>query len=366
MRINTNIAALNAHRNLGVSGAALEKSIQRLSSGFRINRSADDAAGMAIANKLRAESRSLLQASRNASQAGAMLQIADGAVNTIAGILDRMKELASQANSDNIGAERSKLDAEFQELIAEAARIASTTKYQGSALVDGTFGSSVDTDPGTSTVLAVAGVSSIAISGAATGTYTITTGSVGTLTMTKDGVAQTIANAGGAQTLNFSVHGVSITTVAGYVADSGVGDVVVVGGTGKFMVSSSGDYAGDDLISLGSLNLSAGAAGLNIQGLDVLSAGTAQTALTRIDTAINTVNDVVGSLGAAQSRIEFAKANVATIIENVMAAESTIRDADMALEMSSFSRNQILQQAGIAMLAQANQAPQSILALLRG
>lgn len=365
MRINTNVSALNANRNLEISTAGFERSIQRLSSGFRINRSGDDAAGLAIANKLRAESRSLLQASRNASQAGAMLQIADGAVSTIGGILDRMKELASQANSDNIGGERDKLNAEFQELISEVGRIASTTKFQGSALVDGTFGSSVNTDPAQSTVLAVAGVNSISISGAKTGTFVITSAAAGTLTATANGVAQTISNVAGAQVLDFSAHGFKITTGAGFVADSAVGNVVVTGGTGKFMVSSSGDFAGQDLISLGTVNLSTGASGLNIQGLDITSAANAQTALTRIDTAIDRTNSVVGTLGAAQSRLEFAKANVSTLVENVQAAESTIRDADIALETVSFTKFQILQQASTAMLAQANQAPQSVLSLLR-
>lgn len=365
MRINTNVAALNANRHLDVSTSGLEKSIQRLSSGFRINRSGDDAAGLAIANKLRAESRSLLQASRNASQASAMLQIADGAVSTIGGILDRMKELASQSNSDNIGGERDKLDAEFQELIAEVGRIASTTKFQGAALVDGTFGSQVDTNPLTSTALGVTGVSNISISGAQTGTFALTS-SLGNVTLTKGGVAQTITNAAGAQTLDFSAHGVKITTVAGFVQNSlDTKSVVVTGGTGKFMVSSSGDFAGNDLISLGAVDLSTGATGLNLAGLDVTSAANAQTALTRIDTAIDSANTVVGTLGAAQSRLEFARANVSTLVENVQAAESTIRDADIALETVAFTKFQILQQAGTAMLAQANQAPQTVLSLLR-
>jgi len=127
--IVTNIAANSAFRNVQVSSAGLDKQIAKLSSGFRINRSGDDAAGLAIANKLRAEVRSLQQASRNAAQGISMLQIADGAVNTISGILDRMKELASAANSASIGTESAKLDAEFQALKAEIGRIAATTQY---------------------------------------------------------------------------------------------------------------------------------------------------------------------------------------------------------------------------------------------
>ncbi|MBK9548862.1 MAG: hypothetical protein IPO52_07160 [Gemmatimonadetes bacterium] len=141
--IQNNIAANTAFRNVSTSSAGLDKQIAKLSSGFRINRSGDDAAGLAIANKLRAESRSLQQASRNASQANSMLQIADGAVNTIAGILDRMKELATASNSSSIGTQRTKLDAEFQSLALEINRIAATTQYQGSALVNGTLGNAV-------------------------------------------------------------------------------------------------------------------------------------------------------------------------------------------------------------------------------
>ncbi|NOT07893.1 MAG: flagellin [Gemmatimonadales bacterium] len=362
--IQTNVAANSAYRNLTATSRALEKQITKLSSGFRINRSADDAAGLAIANKLRAESRSLLQAGRNASQAISMLQVADGAIGTVGAILDRMKELASQSNSDNIGSQRGKLQSEFNELRAEIQRIAVTTKYQGSGLVDGTFGSTLDLATGT--VDNVVGVADVIISGTQAGTYTITSPAAGSLTMNNGaGVTQTISNAGGAQTLNFSVFGVSIRTVAGYVADSGVGTVVVTGGTGKFMVSSSGSYAANDLVSVSSVKLTTDATGLNLDTLDLNTAASAQTALTRLDTAIDTVNTAIGTIGAAQSRMEFASANVAIVTQNVMAAESTIRDADMALETTAFTKNQILQQAGTAMLAQANQSAQTVLTLLR-
>jgi|KBSSwiStaDraftv2_1062776.scaffolds.fasta_scaffold38155_4 flagellin len=362
--IQTNLAANSAYKNVSSTGSALDKQITKLSSGFRINRSADDAAGLAIANKLRAESRSLVQASRNAAQAISMLQVADGAVGTIGAILDRMKELASQSNSDNIGTERSKLQSEFNELRAEIQRIAVTTKYQGAGLVDGTFGTQLDLATGT--VDNVVGVAEVRISGTQAGTYTITSGAAGFLTIDNGaGVAQTIANVGGAQSLDFSVFGVSVRTVAGYVADSGVGTVVVAGGSGKFMVSSSGSYASNDLVTVGAVKLTTDATGLNLNGLDLSSAANAQTALSRIDVAIDTANVAIGTIGAAQSRMEFASANVATVTQNVMAAESTIRDADMALESTQFTKFQILQQAGTAMLAQANQSAQTVLTLLR-
>lgn len=359
--IQNNLAANTAFRNVSTSSAGLDKQIAKLSSGFRINRSGDDAAGLAIANKLRAESRSLQQASRNASQANSMLQIADGAVNTIAGILDRMKELATASNSSSIGTQRTKLDAEFQTLKAEIDRIAATTQYQGSALVNGTLGNAV-------TGGTYAG--QVTLNGAATGTYTFaSTGGVATLDNMAAGagrIQQSITMPAGAGTYNFDRLGVTVTNAAGYVVDAANAQTIIVTGTAvNFQVSSSGSYAANDLVSLAQVNLTTAAAGLNLTGLDVLSAANAQTTLARLDTAIDNSNTAIGTIGAAQSRIEFASANVATVTQNVIAAESTIRDADMAMETTSFTKFQILQQAGIAMLAQANASSQNVLSLLR-
>jgi flagellin len=274
-RINTNTAAYGAYRNLTHTSKMMEKSIEKLSSGFRINRAADDAAGAAIANDLRATGRSLQAAQRNASQANSVLQIADGAVQTIATILDRMKELATSAASDSSGTTgRANLDAEYQQLVLEIDRIAATTKYQGTALLDGTY-------------------------------------------------------------------------------------------TGTFLVSSSGDYAGNDSITVDGTTLDMTSATLTGGTGDLTSLGNAQTELGAIDTAITAVGAAIGVIGAGQSRIEYATNNVSSTFENVQSAESVIRDTDMAYEMTQFTKYQILQQAGTAMLAQANQAPQSILKLLQ-
>jgi flagellin len=348
-----------------MSGTNLNKEITRLSSGFRINSAGDDAAGLAIANKLRGEGASLQQAGRNASQANSMLQIADGATNTVSTILDRLKELATEANSASIGTQAPKLDAEFQQLVAEIGRISATTKYQGSALVDGTFGATVANAGGGSTVLSVAGVTGATASGAPAGTYTLTSGSAGHLTMTSGGISQTLTDVAGAQTLNFSALGITLQTGTGYVADSGVGNVVVSGNTASFMVSSSGSYNDKDLITLNAVNLTTGASGLNLTGLDLTTAANAQTALSRIDTAVDLTNTAIGTIGAAESRINFASTNVATISQNVTAAESTIRDADMAAETTQFTKYNILQQAGMAMISQANQSASEVLTLLR-
>src|SRR5690606_7195156 len=219
-RIQTNVAANSAYRNLAVTSAALERQITKLSSGYRINRSGDDAAGMAIANKLRAESRSLQQASRNAAQGISMLQIADGAVNTVSGILDRMKELASAANSASIGTQMDKLNAEFQQLISEIGRIASTTRYQGSALVNGTLGNTVS--GGT-----YAG--QVSLTGAASGTYTFASASdVATLSFGAGATLQTqaISMPAGAGTYNFDAFGITVTNAAGYGADGVAGQTI--------------------------------------------------------------------------------------------------------------------------------------------
>jgi flagellin len=368
-RIQTNVAANSAYRNLSMTSTALEKSITRLSSGFRLNRSADDAAGMAIANKLRAESRSLQQASRNAAQANSMLQIADGAVSTVSGILDRMKELATASNSASIGTQRTKLDAEFQALKAEIGRIASTTQYQGGNLVDGSLGLSVQA--ASTAVVGSNHITSIQLSGAAADTYTFThAAGVATLSTGAGAgdVSQVLAiPAGVAGSYNFDKLGITIGVNASVTATDLNALTVVVGGTASadFMVSSSGNYGGLDRVSLTSINLSTGATGLNIAALDVLSSGNAVAALSALDSAIDASNTAIGTLGAAQSRIEFASANVATITQNVIAAESTIRDADMALESTLFTKYQILQQAGTAMLAQANASAQNVLSLLR-
>ncbi len=378
-RINTNVAANNAYKNLSSTSGMLERSIQKLSSGFRINRSADDAAGLAIANKLRADVRSLMQSQRNASAANSMLQVADGAINTVATILDRMKELASQANSANVGAQADKLQAEFTSLLSEIDRIAATTTYNGTALTNGGFGSGLDKTASTAYTTAGANIADIQLNGTAVGTYTFASAAAtATLTRTADSVSQVVTgiSATARSSVNFSTFGINIEGSAGWVGAAGANTttiIVTAGTSGSFMVSSSGNYGSSDLVSVSGIDVrSSQATGLDLASggfnlaTALLSAANAQGALSRIDTAIDKLATSIGTVGAAQSRIEFASTNVANLIQNTAAAESVIRDADMAFEMTVFTKYQILQQAGTAMLAQANQAPQSILTLLRG
>jgi len=373
MRINTNVSALNAYRNLGETNNAVSSSMQKLSSGFRINRAADDAAGLGIANKLRADTRALSQASKNAEQANSVLQIAEGATGTIQKMLERMKELGAQANSDSVDADgRSRIDAEFQQLKSEITRTVNTTKFQGKTLLDGGFGNSVDSASGA--LAAGTGLFEAKISGTAAGTYTFAQGADGELTIDNGaGVTQTVSVAAGKQSVSFDKFGITLQLDANFDETAAAGTldgttltVDAGAGGGSFMIGASGSYSGHDLLALEAFDLTTGATGLNIASNDLTTAANAQTALTAIDAAIEKVNETLGQFGASQNRIEYAQSNLKTSIQNFSAAESVIRDLDMAEEMTKFSKNNILAQAGTAMLAQANQSAQGVLQLLRG
>jgi flagellin len=375
MRINTNVSAIQAYTNLGRVNNALQNSMAKLSSGLRITKAADDAAGLGIANSLRASNRALAQAAKNGEQASALLNVAEGGSSAIEGILERMKELAAQSASANSG-DRTQLQAEFTTLRNEITRITDSTTYQGSKLINGTMGNTLDLATGTLDDDANVQSSSVSIQGAAAGTYTLNRSSGTTLELAdaNGNVQRVTVAATGVQTVNFDRFGISFKTAAAFNcgADGTTpdGDTIVVtaGSTGAdFLVSAAaGEYTDSDLVSLAtSVNLTTGATGLNIAASDISTQGGAQTALASLDTAITTVNTALGSIGAAQSRIGFALDNTKTAIANFAAAESTIRDVDMAEEMTNFSKSQIMAQAGTAMLAQANQASQNVLRLFQ-
>jgi flagellin len=364
MRINTNISALRAGSNLASVENDVSKSMAKLSSGFRITRAADDAAGLGIANKLRADIRSLTAAGRNAEQANSVLNIAEGAAGTIQKMLERMKELATQAASDSVdSAGRGRITSEYQALRSEIDRTVSTVKFQGSTLLNGGYGATLDTS---STALATTtGVYDVKISGAGTGAYTLSSGS-SIATLTNGSTSQTLGlTAATKQTLSFSAFGLSIETNQTVGAATLAGNLTVGGGSGSFMVSSSANYTTTDNITITGSQLDLRSSALTIS-TDPTTVALAQTALTQIDVAIGNVNTALGAIGALQSRVETATENVKTTVQNFSAAESTIRDLDMADEMTKFSKNQILVQAGTAMLAQANQSSSGVLQLLRG
>ncbi len=368
LRINTNIAALNAHRNLELTDARMAKNMERLSSGLRINRAADDAAGLAIAQKLSAQVRSFTVASRNASQASSLLQVAEGGADQIHSMLLRLKELATQAASYNNQANLSDIDAEAAKLKEEINRIANATKYLSTNLLTG-FGVK------TAATLTAANTYGFDVSGAATGSYTISAPAAGgSLTITNSsGVSQTLSVGNGAQTLNFSTFGISLKTTeafsltaAGTIATAFSGTITVSGTSAAFQVGDRNDTYSQVSFSITSIDYDdiGTDGGTQINSISLATQSGAQAALTVIDDAITDVNNVRASIGAIANKLEYTYANLQVSIENLSASESVIRDADMAMEMVSFTKSQILLQSGTAMLAQANMAPQNILSLL--
>ena len=361
MKINTNVSALQASKNLGMVQDQIAASTAKLSSGFRITKASDDAAGLGIANTLRSDIRAYTQASRNAEQVNSVYNIAEGAASSIASNLERMKELAAQSASDSVDSSgRVRINQEFTALQSEISRTVSTTKYQGSALLNGAFGATV-----TNTTTATAGIYDVQISGAAAGTYTLHGGS-NVATLTNGTVSQTLAvTANTNQALDFSQFGVTVDTNTTGTSDTLEGaTVTVTAGSGTFLVGASGAYSTNDSLTIAGSSLDLTTSTLGISSSSVTTLANAQTALTALDTAIGKVNTALGVIGAGQSRINTAITNLKTVTMNFSAAESTIRDLDMADEMSKFSKNQILAQAGTAMLAQANQAGQGVLKLL--
>lgn len=274
--INTNISAINAQRNLSKTEGALGTSLSRLSSGLRITSAKDDAAGLAISEKLRAQIRGLGQAERNANDGISLVQTAEGALNEVSGALIRMRELAVQAATGTLGAEeRDYLDSEFLSLISEIDRIAARTEFNGTSLLDGSASTGISLQVG---------------------------------------------------------------------LDNDVND--------RISASIGNTYAS----KLGETNF--------ISTQHVSTVALAQSALAVIDSAINDVSAVRGDLGATQNRLSITVNNLATQRENLSAANSRIRDVDVATETVDMTRNQILMQAGVAVLAQANQLPAMALSLI--
>jgi flagellin len=263
LRINSNVEAFNAHRQLVGTSDRAAKAMERLSSGYRINRAADDAAGLAISEKLRGQIRGLAQAQRNAQDGVSLVQTAEGSLNEVHSMLQRVRELAVQfANGTLSTSDQAAITAEAAQLQSEIERIGTTADFNGTKLLDGS-----------------------------------------------------------ASSISFQVGANDNDTIAVTTA------------------------------SLGS----------KVGSIDVSSSG----AISAIDAAIEGVSSLRSTFGAVQNRLEHTLNNLATYQENLMASESRIRDVDMASEMVEFSKNQILQQAGTSMLAQANQAPQAVLSLLR-
>ncbi len=375
LRIQNNIAALNAHRQLTISDAGLSKSLERLSSGYRINKAADDAAGLSISQGLRADIASYRVASRNTTEAGSLLQVAEGALDQVGNMLTRLKELATQAASANAASDLDKIDAEAQKLIAEIDRIAESTEYSGTKLIDGSFGVAVGSQAGhLSATEGYSGITGLKASEVYTISDTTIASSMATITITTGDVSQTVitsvATGDNTKTIEFSALGLQLTVNSDFSAANDLEGKFTAASTGSATFQVGAENAGTSQIalSLGNgtkeyLGKTAGGTGNAISGVDLSTAAGALAALDTVDYAISDLSKIRGDIGAAQNRLGYAAANLATTIENVSAAESVIRDVDMAAEMTTFTKNQILLQAGTAMLAQANMAPQQVLAL---
>jgi len=393
MRINQNIMAFNAYRNLSTTTGALGKSLEKLSSGYRINRAADDAAGLVISQGLRAQISGLKQASRNAQDGISVVQTAEGALNEVQTMLNRMRDLAVQAanTATNDTNARNAAQAEVTQLKAEIDRITGSTKFGQQALLDGTFGvtDAVKTGfnaTGTYTVASgdafqinVDGVGAVTVNMTA-GTYTgaqlaahlqsaIRTAMTGGGTYTQaqaDKVTVETQTVGAGFSLSIKAalgNGDTFALTDGSgtpLAELNLtGSVTAASGTGG--VFQVGANNGDTIsVTLASVST----AGLGVGAIDISS--DAAGAITLLDSAISTVSTTRGNLGAVQNRFESTIANLQVATENLSASESRIRDTDMAQEMTNFTRQQILQQAGTAMLAQANNVPQSVLRLITG
>jgi len=392
MRINQNIQAFNAYRNLSTTNTAMGKSLEKLSSGFRINRAADDAAGLVISQGLRAQVSGLRQATRNAQDGISVVQTAEGALNEVHNMLNRMRDLAVQSvNASNDLEARTAANNEITELKGEIGRIASQTKFGSQALLDGSYGltkSSTSANVAASTVTLTAGDTfSFTIDGVAVTTAAVTAGEAGAYNgadlaeFIQNEVRAGLLGAGRADlaegftvTAESAGAGFSLRVEQGGGFDitgtpAAAGDAALTGAvTFAAATASSGTAAtfqvganAGETIEVAGFNLAALAAG--ITG-DVLSADNATAFITSMDTAIQSVSGARGKLGAVQNRFESTINNLQVTTENLSASESRIRDTDMALEMVSFTRHQVLQQAGTAMLGQANQLPQSVLRLL--
>jgi flagellin len=340
LRINTNVAALNAHRQLMGTDARLSANMEKLSSGYRINRASDDAAGLSVANRLRATIKSFTVASRNVSEAKALINVAEGAANQISGILDRMKELATQSASANAANDRDKIQAEFVSLTTEITRIVDDTDYQGTVLLTGGFGNGVSTTGGTWGTDAGATTGDIYVNGAAAGVYTIAAAD-GYMTMTDGSSTQRInIDADESGVVNFDQFGISIslTSLHGATALNAT-SITVSAATagGVFQVGTSNASSDTIGLQIGSMTL----ADLGLSSASVATQASASSALSLIDAARDVVAGVLGDMGAAVNRMDYTYSNIQVSIENFSASESVIRDVDMAAEMVTFTKNQI-------------------------
>ena len=415
MTINTNVVSINSQRNLSLSGNSLGTTMQRLSSGLRVNSAKDDAAGLAIAERMNAQSKGLAVAARNANDGISLAQTAEGALGKVGDMLQRMRELAVQAsNATNSADDRKALQAEVSQLTAEIDRVAKTSSFNGKNLLDGSFAGGVfQVGAGAGDNITAGGITNAKASALSSVEYeTLTIAGIdASATATYDEVdAKEISFKVGTQTIELDALdkasssterlGQIAAAINAKTADSGVtaflsqaddntytlklmsGDAVselkglqaALTNTDSAVLKAEVNptdpsaVTADDIEDGADGFASEPAEGTDIVGIDTIDIGTqdgAWVALKKIDSAIDQVNSARANLGALQTRFEKSIENIDIMNENISAARGRIVDADFATETANLSRAQILQQAGTAMVAQANQLPQGVLSLLQ-
>ncbi|URI08014.1 flagellin [Aquincola tertiaricarbonis] len=395
MTINTNVTSLTAQRNLNASQSSLTTSMQRLSSGVRVNSAKDDAAGLAIAERMNAQTRGLSVAARNANDGISLAQTAEGALGKVGDMLQRMRELAVQsANATNSDTDRSALQAEVVQLRDEIDRVAKNTSFNGKKLLDGSFAAgNFQVGANSGQVISIAAITNSSASGLSSVVYgsasstNISTGALTTLTeitngslaVQVSGVSFSLGNLSTARTAEERL-GQVVEAINRLTSDTGLTAFLKKETDNSYTM----DFRSDKLDSSGAAvaisltgfsaattgvstaSITAGS-GTSIAGIDKLSISTSKDAwlaMKQIDDALTQINGARAGLGAVQSRFENAVSNIQTQAENTSAARGRIVDADFAAETANLSKAQILQQAGTAMVAQANQLPQQVLQLL--
>ncbi len=376
--INTNVMSLNAQRNLNNSQDMLATSMQRLSTGLRINSAKDDAAGLAISERFTAQIRGLDQAARNANDGISLAQTAEGALGEVTNNLQRIRELAVQSsNATNNNTDRAALQTEVGQLLEEINRVADTTTFNGVNVLDGSFSGAsfqVGANAGETITVssivdantaAMGSVTQASVSVAASGITGFATG-IAAGGVTVNGVdigafSSASSAAERAGQLVDAINEVSQQTDVGASYDSATGQITLVSDAAITIAGTT-----DSATVAGWANGSVGtpATSTGIDTLSVASYAGAQLGIQLVDSALDTINTARASLGAVQSRFESVVASVQVQSENLSASRSRIQDADFAKETAALTRGQILQQAGTAMLSQANSAPQSVLSLL--
>ena len=387
MRINHNLSALNAWRQITLTDSDMKKVLERLSSGLKINRASDDAAGLAISEKMRGQVKGLDMASKNAQDAISLIQTAEGALSEVHSILQRMRELSVQAATEtNTDVDRSNIQSEIDQLRDEIDRISRATEFNTKKLLNGNLeGFRADADV---KVVAEGNIdlSATVSSNASEGTLIIEIGQfTGTTTSQIDarvvliktgGISETIvtyslgsAEIGGVKlswnTTRFDIDQFGGALPKEAVIDSAVARIESVNTSGNQLIFQIGANEGANMIAgidaIDSKNL-----GLTTATLKVTSQDSAERTISVIDAAVHKISSIRSQLGAIQNRLEHTIANLGVASENLTAAESRIRDADMSQEMMQFTKQQILMQSGMSMIAQANALPQNVLQLLRG